>query len=259
MNTRHSIWISVTVLIGLLFMISTGCKKNFGDKTPPSEVINLTAVPSNGSVTLSWTDPADEDYEKVIINYLSFHLEVGKGLESLTINGLTNSTEYTFLIKTVDASGNESEGTEIKSTPVMPPTLNWSSGKTFYYGSLTGPFTISRDFSVTGNSGEIAFNVQVVHVSSGTVLSETTQTFPVTSGQSYTFAMNGNGGVSISTCNACYGTPTDIMYKIRVISLSDGVSWETNLGLCRNNSSCSFSPTDKCLWNSASIESVVLQ
>lgn len=99
------------------------------DNTPPAEVTELTGVPGNEQITLTWTDPADEDFTKVAITYTpggETAMEVGAGTQTATITGLTNGTEYVFTIKTVDASGNESAGVESEAyTPAVPaaPTV----------------------------------------------------------------------------------------------------------------------------------------
>lgn len=90
------------------------------DTTPPGEVVNAIATPGNGMVTLSWTDPSDNDYNKVEITSQPGNavIEIGKGGETAVIADLVNGTEYRFIIRTVDINGNTSPGTVVG--PVIP-------------------------------------------------------------------------------------------------------------------------------------------
>jgi uncharacterized Fe-S center protein/chitodextrinase len=96
---------------------------NPDDHTPPAEVTNTNGTPENGQITLTWTDPADNDFNKVEITYTpgDVTVEVGKGAQTATITGLVNDTEYNFTLKTVDLSGNKSAGISAGSlTPAAP-------------------------------------------------------------------------------------------------------------------------------------------
>lgn len=97
------------------------------DHTPPAEVSTINGTPGNNQVTLSWTDPTDTDFNKVEITYTPGNgsVEIGKGTQAATISGLTNDTEYSFTLKTVDVSGNKSEGLTVAYTPIQPdaPTV----------------------------------------------------------------------------------------------------------------------------------------
>lgn len=90
------------------------------DTTPPAEVTNVSATPGNGLVTLRWTDPSDNDFNKVEISCQPGNIitEIGKGGETAVISGLTNGTEYIFTLKTVDINGNASTG--VATGPVIP-------------------------------------------------------------------------------------------------------------------------------------------
>jgi uncharacterized Fe-S center protein/chitodextrinase len=92
------------------------------DDTPPAEVANVNGIPGNSRITLTWTDPADNDFNKVEITYTpgNVTVEVGKGAQTAIITGLVNDTEYGFTLKTVDLSGNKSAG--ISAGPFMPAT-----------------------------------------------------------------------------------------------------------------------------------------
>ena len=102
------------------------------DETAPASVTNLTAAAKDGRVLLTWTDAADEDvygYEvtyngtsainRVVLPALDEKtMMVGKGAGGCYVSGLTNGTEYAFTVKTVDTSGNKSEGVTATATPV---------------------------------------------------------------------------------------------------------------------------------------------
>jgi uncharacterized repeat protein (TIGR02543 family) len=71
--------------------------------TPPSEVTGLTAEGGDGKVTLTWTDPADEDFDHTVVTWDGGSVTVGKGTAGAVITGLTNGRTYTFTITTYDS------------------------------------------------------------------------------------------------------------------------------------------------------------
>ena len=101
------------------------------DETAPAKVTNLAAQAKDSRVLLTWTDAADSDiygYEvsyngtkainRVVLPALdSTSMMVPQGAGGTYVSGLTNGTEYTFTVKTVDTSGNKSEGETVKGTP----------------------------------------------------------------------------------------------------------------------------------------------
>ena len=102
------------------------------DESAPASVTNLAATAKDSRVLLTWADAADSDiygYEvsysgtsainRVVLPALdSTSMIVPQGAGGTYISGLTNGTEYTFTVKTVDTSGNKSEGVTVKATPV---------------------------------------------------------------------------------------------------------------------------------------------
>ena len=102
------------------------------DETAPASVTELTATPKDSRILLTWQDAADRDvygYEvsysgtkpinRVVLPTLdTTSMMVSPKAGGTYINGLTNGTEYTFTVKTVDTSGNKSEGVTVKGTPV---------------------------------------------------------------------------------------------------------------------------------------------
>ena len=97
-----------------------------GDATAPGAPIGLTAVPGNGSASLSWTYPADPD----VAGYNVYRSETSPVDTTTPINGaivtteayndsgLTNGTPYYYTVLAVDTSGNVSDpADEASATP----------------------------------------------------------------------------------------------------------------------------------------------
>ncbi len=100
-----------------------GCKKDDKDTDPPGEVTNLTAVPGDEKVTLSWTKPGDVDLKSTEISvypgsFLPSTLDAE--FEIVDVLSLTNGTEYTFSLKTIDDAGNKSDSVLITAIPNEP-------------------------------------------------------------------------------------------------------------------------------------------
>ena len=91
------------------------------DTDAPADVKDLIASSGDGSVMLSWTNPADEDFTKVVITYgvdgTAVVRGVPGGMGKQYIADLKNGVEYTFTVMTVDKTGNASDGTQVSSTP----------------------------------------------------------------------------------------------------------------------------------------------
>ena len=99
------------------------------DYTAPADVTELTATNKDASVLLTWTDATDEDiygYEvtwnkKAPINRSAVmeanSMMVAPGAKGCYISNLINGTEYAFTVKSVDTSGNKSDGVTKTITP----------------------------------------------------------------------------------------------------------------------------------------------
>jgi beta-glucosidase len=88
------------------------------DGTAPANVTSASAIAGNGKLDITWTDPSDADFTNAIISGTGFDsVTVGKGTQNATIGNLDNGTEYTVTIKTVDSTGNVSDGIIVKGTP----------------------------------------------------------------------------------------------------------------------------------------------
>lgn len=93
---------------------SAGNKKfyaKWSDKAP-ADVTNLQARSGKDSIVLSWKNPDDADFAKVVITYGSERIEVAKTEgETKTITALANG-KHSFTLKAVDTAGNASGGKE---------------------------------------------------------------------------------------------------------------------------------------------------
>jgi len=106
-------------IIVLFILGLSACDK---DKTPPGEVTDLIARVGEEQVSLTWTEPPDEDLISIQI------AEVGadkiyaqpSGLNGITIEDLTNGVNYEFAVVTVDEAGNKSNPVYTTATPTAP-------------------------------------------------------------------------------------------------------------------------------------------
>ena len=130
-------WIAVISAM-VMALAAFGCKSEIvyvdtkADETAPANVTELTAQAKDSRILLTWQDAADSDvygYEviysgtkpinRVVLPAIdTTSMLVPPKAEGTYINGLTNGTEYTFTVETVDTSGNKSEGVTVKGTPV---------------------------------------------------------------------------------------------------------------------------------------------
>jgi hypothetical protein len=98
------------------------------DTTAPARVDNLTGSYASGEVTLTWTDPADEDLDHIEITFtpvaegVTQPVTVPKGTQTVTITGLTDNTEYQFVFRAVDTGGNKSTArSKTLNLDLVPP------------------------------------------------------------------------------------------------------------------------------------------
>ena len=130
---KQAIRTSLIFMFMILF-ITTGCElfNTPKDEIPPSEVTGVSVIEGHEKLTLSWKEPSNVDFDKVIISYDGNKtMELKKGVSSKVITGLVNGKEYTFTIRTVDINGNKSKGITIKGKPkfnkVIPEVSNLSA------------------------------------------------------------------------------------------------------------------------------------
>jgi chitodextrinase len=205
------------------------------DLTPPAEVGNLNAAPGNRLAVLTWTDPADADFDHVEIAFIpeaagvDQPITVAKGTQSRSITGLVNETEYTFTVKTVDATENKSAGVSATTTPeeptvadTTPPaeagSLNVVPGNGQAILTWINPADVDFDYV------EIAFVPAAAGIEQPITVSGGTQVRIVTglvNGTEYTFTMKtvdttGNQSAGVSAA----ATPRDITPPAEVTGLN---------------------------------------
>ena len=102
------------------------------DESAPAAVTNLTATAKDSRVLLTWTDASDSDIYGYEVSYSGSapinraalpalnvkSMMAPQGAGGCYVSGLTNGTEYTFTVRTMDTSGNKSGGVTAKATPV---------------------------------------------------------------------------------------------------------------------------------------------
>jgi hypothetical protein len=115
------------------------------DRTPPPDVTALTAKAGPAKVTLSWSKPAGDDFDHVVITRSEAlagatptQIYEGSGT-SLIDRGVRNGVQYRYVVASVDRSGNTSAGVAVVAVPrrlllvapldgarlAKPPLLRW--------------------------------------------------------------------------------------------------------------------------------------
>ena len=132
-------WITAFLLVVSVFFGMTSCQpeteikyvevEKQPDGVAPADVTNLVVTNKDASVLLTWTDATDEDIYGYEVSWKtstenraaaameSNSLIVAPGAKGCYISNLTNGTEYTFTVKSVDTSGNKSTGVTKTITP----------------------------------------------------------------------------------------------------------------------------------------------
>ncbi len=112
-----------SAVIGILVVLA-GCAVPFSeDTTPPGAVTALAVEAGDGQVTLTWTDPSDNDFSGVALDWSpggADPVDIAAGVQTAVVDELTNGTEYRFALAATDTSGNRSTEAEITATPVAP-------------------------------------------------------------------------------------------------------------------------------------------
>ncbi len=107
------------------------------DLTPPMPVTQFDATPLDGSNLLTWTNPSDPDFARIVIRYRTdgvyprttvdgypvLDSDGSPGsVESHAHQGLTNGVTYLYSAFAVDALGNEAPAAEIEAMPEPTPS-----------------------------------------------------------------------------------------------------------------------------------------
>ncbi|GHU99131.1 hypothetical protein FACS189483_08020 [Spirochaetia bacterium] len=222
------------------------------DTTAPAEVGGLNATPGNKQVYLSWTDPADSDFAKVVITYTNGtaqSVDVAMGTEFAIISGLTNGTAYTFTVKTVNTSGNSSAGTPVTAT--LPHrevssliatagnkevVLTWTDPTSSDFENVvisftptatdvTQPVTVAKGIKTATISGltndtEYTFTVKAVDTSGNTSAGTPITATPAQGEVSDLIAVPGSPGEVVLT----WTDPTDSDFANVVITYTNGTA-----------------------------------
>ena len=105
------------------------CCAETPDTTAPADVTELFAAAKDSLVLLTWKDATDEDIFGYLVSWKAEStgralvalekdsLIAAKGQQGCVVTGLKNGTKYTFTVKTMDTSGNTSEGVTVKAEP----------------------------------------------------------------------------------------------------------------------------------------------
>ena len=100
------------------------------DITPPANISNFEAIPSDKKITLRWQNPPDPDFKEVkILRSTEFYplspwegtlVYIGSETSFEDIN-LTNGVTYYYTAFSYDRAGNYSSGAVVAATPQAPP------------------------------------------------------------------------------------------------------------------------------------------
>lgn len=190
------------------------------DTTAPAEVTALVATVGNAQATLSWTAPPDSDFASVEISASGIPTSaVPKGTTSKAITSLTNGIEYTFMVRTVDTSGNKSAGTTVKATPAASVvattyTVAFESNGGGPVASMTGVAsgaTIAKPTDPTkvgyafDNWYKESTFTTIWNFAADTVTSNATL-YAKWNANSYTVSFDSQGGSSVGSVTANYDT-----------------------------------------------------
>lgn len=107
--------------IFFLFSCDMGEDNTNPDIIAPMEVSYLDGEAGYEEVLLNWINPLDEDFDHIRISSTPYVQDapffIYNGETEKNITNLSNEITYTFIIKTIDSSGNISEGIEFQCTP----------------------------------------------------------------------------------------------------------------------------------------------
>jgi hypothetical protein len=181
------------------------------DQASPAEVTALAAEAGDGEVSLSWTNPGDDDLAGLSISSvpaegaLSSAVTLPGSATSSKVTGLSNGTLYTFLVKTLDRSGNLSEGRSVSATPMAADTA--PPAEVTALDADVGDGQVTLSWMNPGDADFAGLSISSVpaegSLSSGMMLSAPATSLTVTgltNGKSYTFTVrtvDGGGHASV--------------------------------------------------------------
>jgi hypothetical protein len=164
----------------------------------------LTASAGIGAVTLTWTDPADDDLDHIEITWTGGSVTVEKSIvvnrsNSKTIAGLTDGTEYTFTVKAVDSSGNESQGETASATPI-----DIGAGTAFTIASAEDWTNARTQISTDGNGTSSEPKVYYLDIQGAVSVPGVGSSENTISGSYKTVRLTGSGTLSLSSSGSIF-------------------------------------------------------
>ena len=204
---KFATFVLMAVMVFILVSCDQEAKIEYVDKkadeTAPANVTNLTASAKDGHVLLTWTNAADCDiygYEviysgtsainRVVLPAINAQsMMVSKDASGCYVSGLTNGTQYTFTVKSVDTSGNKSVGVQVSVTPVAGSSMAIE---------LSVPPTPAHSVTVTANITTDSTVSRVVYKKNGSIIARTLladsgaidATEDITDNKKWTFTIN---------------------------------------------------------------------
>ena len=164
------------------------------DKTPPNEVSNLKETHNDRNVTLTWDNPTNSDFDRVIV--YRDGIAIGYSKTGTFTDTVTKSNQkYTYTIKTIDQIGNTSSGKSISvktdatvTTPASKPDTTPPSE----VGNLKENHTSKTVTLTWNNPGDNDFDRVIVYRDGIAIGYSSTGTYTDTGlnpGQSYTYTL----------------------------------------------------------------------
>ena len=179
---------------------------------PPTNATNFAAQPDNAKIILSWTKPADPDLTGYELSYApgGNTIEIAATEETYTISGLTNETEYTFTLVSIDATNQKSDGISITATPTIDAVAP---------GDVTGLAATEGDEKITlswTNPSDVdlaGLEITYIPEDSVIIIDEVLDTYTISglsNGTAYTFTVKAKDAVgNLSTGISVSATPAD--------------------------------------------------
>src|SRR3989339_770572 len=255
-----------------------------GDTTAPAAIANLeTGNPTLNSITLTWTAVGDDgttgtaaSYDIRYMagtpitssNFASATPVIGEpapkangGSETMTVNGLTEDTQYYFAIKAIDEVGNQGNISNVPNARTLAPipdttapaVINNLTTGAITYNSVVLTWTAVGDDGTTGTATSYDMrysNVSITDSNWGSATPVTGEPAPKANGESETMAVNGlNGstqyyfaikvidessnqsGISNVVNVTTPEQPADIIAPAQINNLSAGNAQETSITL----------------------------
>jgi hypothetical protein len=136
-----------------------GTGKLVAGGTPPAAPSGLTAVPGNAAVALAWNASSGATSYNVLRSTVSgggyASVATGVATTSYTNTGLTNGTQYYFVVQAVSSGGTSGNGNQAAAKPVLAPA--------FVQVNSNNPVS-AQSIPVAYSSAQTAGNLNIVVV-----------------------------------------------------------------------------------------------